>query len=335
LDSNISNQQTTTTTRSTTTSQWVDFDTLTFTPGSAGYYLILSGATIDSNSYLYSAQCRTNHTIGTSTGVLDRYALRPKEASQDCYSHISCVVKQLNAESQTFKIQYGYGEGGSGGTVGCKSGWIVAIRLADYGAGVVEKAFIDGISGTDAHTTPYREMSILDLINGIDALITPYREMGVSDAITGTDAPTTPFRAMGFADAGSGADVLSLLREIGFTDSVLGTDVFEYTSGIESKGFTDSVSAIDSFVVVYREVSTSDTLTGIDTFTIVYRDMSLSDSISIADTFQKSILGEIEDVIVFIDHSIITQIHTDMAPIPQIQITIDPLTQITNHMEDT
>jgi len=113
--------------RTTTTStSFVDKTTLTFTPATAGDYIILASATVDgsSNAYDYKAQLTIDGTAYNTANIEVRDA-----GNKESWM----VMKKVNltAASHTIKIQYA-GESSSKITVGMADARIVALRADEF-----------------------------------------------------------------------------------------------------------------------------------------------------------------------------------------------------------
>jgi len=114
-------------TRTTTTStSFVDKTTLTFTPATAGDYIIFATATLDgsSNSYDYKAQLTIDGTAYNTANI---------ETNNAVDRNAWTMIKKVNftAASHTIKIQYA-SESSSKNTVGIAHARIIALRADEF-----------------------------------------------------------------------------------------------------------------------------------------------------------------------------------------------------------
>jgi hypothetical protein len=109
----------------TTGTGWSDKTTLTFTPATAGDYLILAVADMDSNSttYDWKVQLLVDASAYSVTNI-------ENNDGSNTMPWIVCKKVTLTAASHTMKIQYATEN--ASGTVGINNARIVAIRLSNY-----------------------------------------------------------------------------------------------------------------------------------------------------------------------------------------------------------
>ncbi|MHA2029617.1 MAG: LamG-like jellyroll fold domain-containing protein, partial [Candidatus Kariarchaeaceae archaeon] len=162
--------------KTSTTNQWTDKSILQFTPSSQKDYFIIGGIVTKPDSYSYPSHSEFAHTAGTNPETISLANFDSKDSTNpaDCFPVLGITIKQLNAESQTFKTRYGYSA--SSGTTYSKGSFILAIPLSGGAVGTTESDWIRCTNfGFDIPTGAS--------IKGITVEVDKYATQGIENSI--------------------------------------------------------------------------------------------------------------------------------------------------------
>ncbi len=125
-----------TTSSSTTQTAYQDFTTLTFTPATAGDYIILASADLNyDSSSLPDVQVDID---GAAYGVVNSI---DSPGTNDFYNYSYALKANLSASSHTLKIQWRRNSNGSGAAVKIRNGIIIALRADALNSNFSDQSF--------------------------------------------------------------------------------------------------------------------------------------------------------------------------------------------------